>query len=137
MTRPDGSVARASTSEGSAVAEYDRTTLAGIYIWRNLTDGSHGDFVVNPDAREGDLEAWTHGELAEKLMSGRRVRFARDAEAALAIARRLREGTSLAGPILFAVIFLVLSECFLANRKPSAPPASLPRRPGVADMPTG
>ena len=137
VARPDGTVARASVEEGGVTAEYDKTTVAGIYTWRNLTDGGQGAFVVNPDARESDLEAWAHEELAENLMGGRRLHFAKDGEAALEVTRRLREGTSLAGPILFVVVFLVLSECFLANRKPSAPSTSHRHPAAAAGMPTG
>ena len=120
VTHPSGTVSRAAVEE-AGMALFRDTAEAGIYTWREAGEGGrHGAFVVNPDTRESDLEAFSHEEFREEILPGRKLHFAQDAEEARTIAARMRKGVSLATPILFVVIVVFLAECFLANHAPNA-----------------
>lgn len=120
VSRPGGAVSRAGMREGDTFARYSDTAVPGIYSWRQVGEKNRdGAFVVNPDTGESDLTVLSRDDLEERILGGRAAHFVRDAKEARSVATRLREGFSLAMPILLAVIALILAECFLANRNPS------------------
>jgi len=132
VTGPDGRTWRVGANEEDANAVFKNASQQGIYRWQEsgapVGEGRRGAFAVNPDAGESDLTTLTREEVVKNMLGGREAHFARNAEEARRISRRLRTSASLSGPLLLVVIALVVVECFLANRSPSVQ-SSAPRPP--------
>jgi len=82
--------------------------------------GFDGAFAVNPDTRESDLTPISADEL-RRLLPERKLYFVNDPKDLKATVKRLREGVELWDYFFYAVLALILFECFFANRvMPSA-----------------
>ncbi len=134
IVRPSGEVLRVQSPEdGGPGFRYADTHEAGAYLVRlgGPKQRRQYAFAVNLDPDECDATAVSREELAGRF--GRwPVVFCDEPEELVATVRRLREGRSLWGVFLAAVLVGLLVEAYLANcrgRKPAAGSAPATRGP--------
>ncbi|GEM_PF-602827 len=111
---PDGETLRL---QASGRFRYPNTHEVGIYELR-VHDAEHRlrtAYAVNFDPAEADPTKIAAGEL-EEMLGGAPLLIAEDADDLTAIFVRLREGRSLWGTLLAALLILLIFETFVSNR---------------------
>lgn len=121
ITDPVGRVRQLTSDPDSdaRVLIYDDTHATGVYYCRpdkEIGEIRTGVFVVNPDAKEGDLSAIPKAE-AKSVLGNDRVFIVTDVAELGSLTSRIREGVQIWNLLLFVVLGVSVVECFLANKK--------------------
>jgi hypothetical protein len=121
VLRPTGETIRlesqAEKGHAGQVFRYGDTHDIGIYTLRLLGAARPRQMAVavNPDPEEADPTTLARDEL-EQILSPSPVVFAEDPDDLSGTFALLREGRSLWGPLLWAVLALLVFETFISNR---------------------
>lgn len=125
VVRPSGETSRLPAGpEGTASFRYTDTHDVGVYRVRPVGAVPPRElaFAVNLDPAEVDETTLPRAEIQRRF--GKRPLAYCESPAALASTlTRLREGVSLRGGLLWAVLVALVAETFLANRRQTLPPA--------------
>ena len=121
ITDPVGRVRQLTSDPDSdaRVLIYDDTHATGVYYCqpdKEINEIRTGVFVVNPDAKEGDLSAIPEAE-AKAALGNDRVFIVSDVTELGSLTSRIREGVQIWNLLLFVVLGIAVAECFLANKK--------------------
>jgi hypothetical protein len=121
VINPSGDVLRVTgAKDNSRFFRYVDTHEVGTYLLRllNSTDPSGTPrqfaYAVNFDPEECDVATVTPEELAKRFKRGTLV-YCENPEDVASSLRRLREGRSLGGYLLFIVLIGLMLEAYLAN----------------------
>jgi hypothetical protein len=117
VTRPSGEVQRVQAKKGEHTLRYAETHQVGIYLF-SVPAGERTKnlpYAVNIDPGECEATDLTRVEVENRLL-GQPVLFCDDPKDLAGTIRKLREGESLWGWFLWAVLLGLVLETWLANR---------------------